>query len=195
MKNWLYNIGLGGLFLAILITLSYFGLDYYTRHGDAILVPNILKMKPFEAEEKLSSMDLGMKIIDTVYIDNMKPGVIVEQTPEANDDVKSGRVVYVTVNATSRPRVSMPKLTDCSLNLAKALLKNAGLTLGTVSKEYAEYGNNLVTAQRVSGRSIEPGEKVLKGTVVDITIIDSEASPNGDSTVVEGAVDGESDIE
>ena len=195
MKNWLYNIGLGGLFLAIVITLSYFGLDYYTRHGDAILVPNILKMKPFEAEEKLSSMDLGMKIIDTVYIDNMKPGVIVEQTPEANDDVKSGRVVYVTVNATSRPRVSMPKLTDCSLNLAKALLKNAGLVLGNITKEYAEYGNNLVTAQRVSGRSIEPGEKVLKGTVVDITIIDSEATPSGDSTVIDEPVDGWDDTE
>lgn len=195
MKNWLYNIGLGGLFLAIVITLSYFGLDYYTRHGDAILVPNILKMKPFEAEEKLSSMDLGMKIIDTVYIDNMKPGVIVEQTPEANDDVKSGRVVYVTVNATSRPRVSMPKLTDCSLNLAKALLKNAGLVLGNITKEYAEYGNNLVTAQRVSGRSIEPGEKVLKGTVVDITIIDSEATPSGDSTVIDEPVDGGDDTE
>ncbi|MBM3439102.1 MAG: PASTA domain-containing protein [Bacteroidetes bacterium] len=189
MKNWLYNIGLGGLFLAIVITLSYFGLDAYTRHGDAILVPNVLKMKPFEAEEKLSSVDLGMKIIDTVYIDNMKPGVIVEQTPEANDDVKSGRVVYVTVNATSRPRVNMPKLTDCSLNLAKALLKNAGLVLGTVSKEYAEYGNNLVTAQRVGGRSIEAGEKVLKGTVVDITIIDSEMSPNIDATAVEDPLD------
>lgn len=181
--------------MAIVITLSYFGLDYYTRHGDAILVPNILKMKPFEAEEKLSSMDLGMKIIDTVYIDNMKPGVIVEQTPEANDDVKSGRVVYVTVNATSRPRVSMPKLTDCSLNLAKALLKNAGLVLGNITKEYAEYGNNLVTAQRVSGRSIEPGEKVLKGTVVDITIIDSEATPSGDSTVIDEPVDGGDDTE
>ncbi|MBM3937542.1 MAG: PASTA domain-containing protein [Sphingomonadales bacterium] len=189
MKNWLYNIGLGGLFLAIVITLAYFGLDAYTRHGDAILVPNVLKMKPFEAEEKLSSMDLGMKIIDTVYIDNMKPGVIVEQTPESNDDVKSGRVVYVTVNATSRPRVKMPKLTDCSLNLAKALLKNAGLVLGTVSKEYSEYGNNLVTAQRVGGRSIEAGEKVLKGTVVDITIIDSEISPNSDSTSVEDPAD------
>jgi beta-lactam-binding protein with PASTA domain len=195
VKNWFYNIGLGGLFLAIVITLSYFGLDYYTRHGDAILVPNILKMKPFEAEEKLSSMDLGMKIIDTVYIDNMNPGVIVEQTPEANDDVKSGRVVYVTVNATSRPRVSMPKLTDCSLNLAKALLKNAGLVLGNITKEYAEYGNNLVTAQRVSGRSIEPGEKVLKGTVVDITIIDSEATPSGDSTVIDEPVDGGDDTE
>lgn len=195
MKNWLYNIGLGGLFVAIVITLSYFGLDYYTRHGDAILVPSVLKLKPFEAEEKLSTMDLRMKIIDTVYIDNMKPGVIVEQLPLANEDVKSGRVVYVTVNATSRPRVSMPKLTDCSLNLAKALLKNAGLTLGNVTKEYAEYGNNLVTAQRVGGRSIEAGEKVLKGTVVDITIIDSEMSPNIDSTAVldpiEGDVEGE----
>ncbi len=195
MKNWLYNIGLGGLFLAVIITLSYFGLDYYTRHGDAILVPNVLKMKPFEAEEKLSSMDLRMKINDTVYLDNMKPGVIVEQTPEANDDVKSGRIVYVKVNATSRQRVNMPKLTDCSLNLAKALLKNAGLVLGNVTKEYAEYGNNLVTDQRVGGRSIEAGEKVLKGTVVDITIIDSEMSPTSDSTSVSEPVDGSEDSE
>lgn len=192
MKNWLYNIGLGGVFVAVLITLAYFGLDYYTRHGDGIIVPNVLKMKPFEAEEKLSSLDLRMKIIDTVYIDNMKPGVIVEQLPSADEDVKTGRVIYVTVNATSRPRVSMPKLTDCSLNLAKALIKNAGLVLGTVSKEYAEYGNNLVTSQRVGGRSIEAGEKVLKGTVVDITIIDSEMTPNADSTAVEEPIDEES---
>lgn len=192
MKNWLYNIGLGGVFVAVLITLTYFGLDYYTRHGDGIIVPSVLKMKPFEAEEKLSSLDLRMKIIDTVYIDNMKPGVIVEQLPSADEDVKTGRVIYVTVNATSRPRVSMPKLTDCSLNLAKALIKNAGLVLGTVSKEYAEYGNNLVTSQRVGGRSIEAGEKVLKGTVVDITIIDSEMTPNADSTTVEEPIDEES---
>jgi hypothetical protein len=86
----------------------------------------------------------------------------------------------------------MPKLTDCSLNLAKALIKNAGLVLGTVSKEYAEYGNNLVTGQRVGGRSIEAGEKVLKGTVVDITIIDSEMTPNADSTAVEEPIDEES---
>lgn len=192
MKNWLYNIGLGGVFVAVLITLTYFGLDYYTRHGDGIIVPSVLKMKPFEAEEKLSSLDLRMKIIDTVYIDNMKPGVIVEQLPSADEDVKTGRVIYVTVNATSRPRVSMPKLTDCSLNLAKALIKNAGLVLGTVSKEYAEYGNNLVTSQRVGGRSIEAGEKVLKGTVVDITIIDSEMTPYADSTAVEEPIDEES---
>ena len=192
MKNWLYNIGLGGVFVAVLITLTYFGLDYYTRHGDGIIVPSVIKMKPFEAEEKLSSLDLRMKIIDTVYIDNMKPGVIVEQLPSADEDVKTGRVIYVTVNATSRPRVSMPKLTDCSLNLAKALIKNAGLVLGTVSKEYAEYGNNLVTGQRVGGRSIEAGEKVLKGTVVDITIIDSEMTPNADSTAVEEPIDEES---
>lgn len=184
MKNWFYNIGLGGLFLAVTITLAYFGLDYYTRHGDAVIVPNILNAKPYAAEEKLSALDLRMKIIDTVYIDNIKPGVIVEQLPAANEDVKSGRVIYVTVNASSRPRINMPKLTDCSLNLAKALLKNAGLILGLVTKEYAEYGNNLVTAQRVSGRNIEAGEKVLKGTVVDITIIDSELSPTQDSSII-----------
>ncbi|MFN5695114.1 MAG: hypothetical protein ACK464_09710, partial [Bacteroidota bacterium] len=122
-------------------------------------------------------------------------GVIVEQSPTAEEDVKTDRVIYVIVNATSRPRVGMPKLTDCSLNLAKALIKNAGLVLGTVSREYAEYGNNLVTAQRVGGRSIEAGEKVLKGTVVDITIIDSEMSPNNDSTSMIDPVQGEAEDE
>ena len=82
----MYNIGLGGLFIAIILTLSYFGLDAYTRHGDKIIVPDVLRSKPFEAEAKLSEMGLRMKIIDTVYLDKMKPGVIVEQLPEANED-------------------------------------------------------------------------------------------------------------
>jgi len=182
VKNWMYNIGLGGLFIAIILTLSYFGLDAYTRHGDKIIVPDVLGSKPFEAEAKLSELELRMKIIDTVYLDKMKPGVIVEQTPLANEDVKSGRMVYVTVNAMSRPRISMPKLTDCSFNLAKALLKNAGLILGKVKYEYAEYGNNLVVGQQVGGRAIEAGQKVLKGTTVDLIVVDTELTPTSDST-------------
>ena len=185
MKNWMYNIGLGALFIATVLTLSYFGLNAYTRHGEKIIVPNVLKTKPFEAEAMLSEMGLRMKIIDTVYLDNMKPGVIVKQLPEANEDVKSGRMVYITVNAVSRPRISMPKLTDCSFNLAKALLKNAGLLLGKVTYEYAEYGNNLVIAQRVGGREIEAGQKVLKGTTVDITVVDTELTPTSDSTAID----------
>ena len=178
----MYNIGLCGLFIAIILTLSYFGLDAYTRHGDKIIVPDVLGIKPFEAEAKLSGLELRMRIIDTVYLDNMKPGVIVEQLPLANEDVKSGRMVYVTVNAMSRPRILMPKLTDCSFNLAKALLKNAGLILGKVTYEYAEYGNNLVIAQKVAGRTIESGQKVLKGTTVDLIVVDTELSPTSDST-------------
>ena len=182
MKNWMYNIGLGGLFIAIILILSYFGLDAYTRHGDKIIVPDVLGSKPFEAEAKLSEMGLRIKIIDTVYLEKMKPGVIVEQLPLANEDVKSGRILYLTVNATSRPRISMPKLTDCSFNLAKALLKNAGLILGKTTFEYAEYGNNLVIGQKVGGRSIEAGQKVLKGTMVDLIVIDTELYPSSDST-------------
>ena len=178
----MYNIGLGGLFIAIILTLSYFGLDAYTRHGDKIIVPNVLGSKPFEAEAKLSEMELRMKIIDTVYLDKMKPGVIVEQLPLANEDVKSGRILYLTVNATSRPRISMPRLTDCSFNLAKALLKNAGLILGKITYEYAEYANNLVIGQKVGGRPIEAGQKVLKGTTVDLIVVDTELSPSSDST-------------
>lgn len=189
MKNWLYNIGLGSGFIAIVLILSYLGLDFYTHHGNEIKVPNVLNSKPFEAEATLSAADLRMKITDTVYMENKKPGVIVEQLPLANEEVKEERIVYVTVNAISRPRVSMPKLTDCSFNLAKALLKNAGLVLGIVTKEFAEYGNNLVTKQSVAGRSIEAGQKILKGTVIDITIVDTGLDQTSDSTTTNENID------
>jgi hypothetical protein len=65
------------------------------------------------------------------------------------------------------------------------LLKNAGLILGKVTYEYAEYGNNLVIGQRVGGRTIEAGQKVLKGTTVDLTVVDTELPPTSDSTAID----------
>ena len=48
--------------------------------------------------------------------------------------------------------------------------------------EYAEYGNNLVVGQQVGGRAIEAGQKVLKGTTVDLVVVDTDLTPTSDST-------------
>lgn len=54
--------------------------------------------------------------------------------------------------------------------------------MGKITFEYAEYANNLVIGQKVGGRSIEAGQKVLKGTTVDLIVVDTELSPSSDST-------------
>lgn len=185
LKNWGYNIGLGLVYMGVIITLAYFSLDFYTRHDSKIQVPNLAKLNPIEAEEKLSSLGLRMVINDTVYLETFKPGVVTEQLPESSEFVKEGRTIYITVNASTRPKVSMPKLVDCSLNLAKALIKNAGLTLGEISYSYGEMGHNLVVSQKIGGISIEPGQKILKGTKVDLVVIDDQKAAPSDTLVVD----------
>jgi len=185
LKNWGYNIGLGLVYMGVIITIAYFSLDFYTRHDSKIQVPDLVKLNPIEAEEKLSSLGLRMVINDTVYLETFKPGVVTEQLPEANEFVKDNRTIYITVNATTRPKVSMPKLVDCSLNLAKALIKNAGLTLGEISYSYGEMGHNLVVSQKIGGISIEPGQKILKGTKVDLDVIDDQKAAPSDTLVVD----------
>jgi beta-lactam-binding protein with PASTA domain len=185
LKNWGYNIGLGLVYMGVIITLAYFSLDFYTRHDSKIQVPNLVKLNPIEAEEKLSSLGLRMVINDTVYLETFKPGVVTEQLPESSEFVKEGRTIYITVNASTRPKVSMPKLVDCSLNLAKALIKNAGLTLGEISYSYGEMGHNLVVSQKIGGISIEPGQKILKGTKVDLVVIDDQKAAPSDTLVVD----------
>ena len=185
LKNWGYNIGLGLVYMGVIITIAYFSLDFYTRHDSKIQVPNLVKLNPIEAEEKLSSLGLRMVINDTVYLETFKPGVVTEQLPESNEFVKENRTVYITVNATTRPKVSMPKLVDCSLNLAKALIKNAGLTLGQISYSYGEMGHNLVVSQKIGGISIEPGQKILKGTKVDLVVIDDQKAAPSDTLAVD----------
>lgn len=185
MKNWLYNIGLGGLLIALLTVLIYYGLNSYTHHGETIQVPNLISLKPFEAEAKLAELAIRMKIIDTVYLPNTKPGSIVRQVPEAFEFVKTNRSIYLTVNALSSPRVAMPKLTDCSVNLAKALIKNAGLVLGEVVYQFSEEENNLVVAQRIHGQIIEPGQKISKGSSIDLTVVTTKKELREDTDTEE----------
>ncbi len=185
MKNWLYNIGLGGLLIALVTALIFYSLGFYTHHGETIQVPNLVSLKPFEAEAKVAELNLRMKIIDTVYLPNTKPGCIVKQFPEAFEFVKTNRSIYLTVNALSSPRVPMPKLTDCSFNLAKALIKNAGLVLGEVVYQFSEEENNLVVAQRIRGQIIEPGQKISKGSLIDITVLTTKKEFQEDTDIEE----------
>jgi len=191
LKNWGYNVGLGLIYMGVIITLAYFSLDFYTRHDSKIQVPDLIKMKPMDAEEKLSALGLRMVINDTVYLETFKPGVVTEQLPEASEFVKENRTIYITVNATTRPKVSMPKLVDCSLNLAKALIKNSGLTLGNITYQYGDMGHNLVIGQRIGGINIEPGQKILKGTKVDLVVIDDQKAAPSDTLLIDEPADDE----
>ena len=74
-------------------------LDSYTRHGEAVVVPDVKGMNLRIAENELDKQSLKSIVIDSSYVKGIAPGAILEQNPAGGSKVKSGRTVYLTVNA------------------------------------------------------------------------------------------------
>lgn len=142
----------------------------FTRHGEAIEVPNLIGVRMDKAIEMLEDGKFRYEIIDSVYRDSMKKMDIVEQDPAAGSFVKKGRKIYLIVNSLDRPKVQVPRLTNKSLNLAKVLLKNAGLRVGNIETKKTIFGDNLVLAQLYHGDTIRPNTMVYKGTAIDLIV-------------------------
>lgn len=169
-KNWLLNIALAALCSAVLIWLTFLFMNWYTRHGEAVEVPNLKGINAELAREKLDEAGLKCEVFDSVYSADFKRDAVTEQDPPALAQVKPGRIIYITVNSLAKPKVKMPKLVDQSLTLSKSVLKNSGLVLGEVTFKYDEIGNNLVIEQLYKGTPVYPGKMLEKGSVIDLVV-------------------------
>lgn len=92
------------LLLAVVVTCGLiYGalkwLDHYTRHNEAVVVPDVKGLKIEEAAEFFKNNNLHYNVIDSVFSKDVEPGAIVELSPLAGSKVKEGRIVFITVNA------------------------------------------------------------------------------------------------
>ena len=103
-------------------------LDSYTRHGEAVVVPDVKGMNLRIAENELDKQSLKSIVIDSSYVKGIAPGAILEQNPAGGSKVKSGRTDYLTVNADSAPKVAIPDVMDnSSLRQAEAKIPRTRL--------------------------------------------------------------------
>ena len=64
------------LALVILLCLGVkYGLDWYTNHGEVVVVPNVLHKDFKEAEDILDGLDLNIEVNDTGYVSRCRPTV------------------------------------------------------------------------------------------------------------------------
>jgi len=146
----------------------------YTRHGQAIEVPDLTNLMYEDAREVLSRIDLQiveeMKKFDT---SNEFPiGVVMAQNPKPGSTVKKSRRIYVIVSK-GEPTIEMPKLIGESERNAIFIIKNLGLVLREVYYVTSDTSNNPHIG-KVINQSIPVGREVKIGTLVDIIVI-SEA--------------------
>jgi beta-lactam-binding protein with PASTA domain len=180
IKKFFTDSSIGGLLknLAVIAGIVlFFGVVYFyiylpniTRHGESIEVPELRGVNVNELEKFLKEHKLRYSVNDSAYTDSLPPLSVLRQFPLPGSKVKESRIVYVSLNRVSPTTTPLPDLIDGSLINAKAVLKSNELKLGRVYYEASPFP--LVRELRYKGKVIMVGERLPKGSVIDLVVGD-----------------------
>ena len=168
----------------LLIALTLYGLKLYTRHGKAVLVPDVKAMALPDALRILDREGFRYDIIDSLFVDEAVPGTIVEQTPAGGSKVKEGRIVYLSINAYSPRMITCPKVTDMSMRQALSTLESRGLTDVRIQEVPSEYPD-LALGLQYRGETLEAGDKIPAGSTVTLLVGNGVTETYSNSTFEE----------
>lgn len=153
--------------IALFITLK--GLDIYTRHGEAVVVPDIKGMQVEEAEMLLRNHGLLCLVSDSSYVKNKPAGSVLELTPAAGQKVKEGRTIYLTINTLDVPLRAVPDVADnSSVRQAQAKILASGFKLGENQMVSGE--KDWVYGVKYKGRQLRTGEKIPTGATLTLMV-------------------------
>jgi serine/threonine-protein kinase len=115
---------------------------------------------------------------------------IISQSVEAGTTAEKGTKIDVEVSdGKGKDLKSVPFLIGKNVDEAKALIAEAGFTVGNIYfEESNEYPKNTVTSQQYKG-----GEELEEGTSITITISKGSASDNNNNTTTPSTPDGSTD--
>lgn len=187
-KNLFFALVIVVLFLVVFVKF----LDFSTNHGEEISVANLSKMKLDVAEEKLDEEGLEVFLLDTVdFRPEFPPYSIVEQDPIAGSKVKTGRKIYVKLNAGGYAMVTFPDLKNKTFRQAENALRALGLMEGEL-KYVPNLAKDIVLEVSYNGKPLKVGDKLMKNSKIDFVLGDGkdmfkdedlDSIPNNNDTI------------
>lgn len=166
--------------MAVVVILLIFGvlkgLDVYTRHGEAVVVPDVKGMGLAEAEKMFRNQGLNCIVADSNYVKTLPAGCILEYNPVAGQKVKEGRTVYLTINTLAVPLQLVPDVADnSSLRQAEARILASGFKLAQI--QYMSGEKDWVYGVKYKGRQLTIGAKVPTGSVLTLMVGNGGVNP------------------
>ena len=169
-KTFWFNI-----FIILLIAAAFlYGissfLDYYTRHGQTVKVPDLSEMAVPEAAGELAENGLEYSILDSAEFDPSYPrGSVINQYPEPGTRVKRDREIRLTLNPQKPRKINLPNVIDKTKRRALYDLESKGFEIGEL--EYVPYiGEDVVVDVKIDGESAKTGVGYPKGTEVILVL-------------------------
>ncbi len=161
------NLAAMAVVVAVLLIGVRYGIDVYTHHGESIAIPNIVHKKYDNAAHVLGQLGLHIEVSDTGYVKTLPPGCILEQSPAPGEHVKSGHAVYVTINASHTPTLTLPDIIDNS-SLREAMAKLTAMGFKLAPPQFVSGEKDWVYGVLVGGRHVVYGDRIPVDAAVTI---------------------------
>lgn len=164
IANFLLMIG-----ICILTYWLFFGsLSIITRHNDVKSVPDLLGMNVDSAYQLLEKQGFEVKV-DSIFDKTKGLHEVVDQQPEKGARVKTGRIIFLTVNKANPPMVPLPNFVGKSYRTIALELKKVNLVIGDTTEVY-DISVGTILAMKFNGQEIKAGTKIPEGSAIDFVI-------------------------
>ena len=152
----------------VLLTIIFFSLQTYTRHGQRVEVPNLKDMVVDDAVKTLKSKGFEVNI-DSVYQQDKQPGLVIDQNPVAGSNVKENRTIYLTIITMKAPEVNFPEVKELTYLEAKSIIHNFGLRIADTIY-IPDIARDRVLDVKLGNNRLETGETIAKGTKITLIL-------------------------
>lgn len=148
---------------------TLWAIDRYTLHSQEVVVPELRGLQATTAQRRLLECGLEGVVNDSGFVRNQPAGAILEQTIAANQKVKPGRIIYLTINSGNMPTIALPDLADnSSLREAQTRLSSIGFRLAPV--EYINGERDWVYDVKCHGQSVSAGTRIAADTPITLVV-------------------------
>lgn len=173
-KKFFIHLGLAILVVSIILLSSFFSINLYTHHGEAISVPDLSGLTFDQAKRMAENKSFKIEISDSVHFQDKEKGTIISQVPEPNSKVKSERTIYLIINGMEPEKLQMPDLTGISVRQATADAELFGLKIGKLT--YIPDISTTVLEQKYKGKRISPNTLIVRGSTIDLVVGKGESN-------------------
>lgn len=177
------NLLLAGIIIVVIGLVANFTLGIITKHGEEIKVPDLKGVPLKRAVEILEQKGLKYFIKDSVFSENAPKMSIVEQDPLADQNVKSNRIIYLTVNALDVPEV-MIKMDQLhgSYREVKSYLEGLGFKIGEKIERKGSFDDVVIEVVVAGGRKINEDIELPRGSKINLVVEVTKLSKKSEET-------------
>ncbi len=169
-KTFLIQLGLAVVALIVIAFLTLQWLKYSTNQEQRIEVPDLSRMSLSAVEDRLDEMDLRYEILDSAkYNPDYPRYAVIDQVPLPGKQVKENRKIYLTLNPSGYQTIVVPNLIRLTRRQVEPTLRSLGFEIGDVT-EKDDIATDAVLELRHKGKIVNPGDELMKTSVIDLVI-------------------------